>query len=115
MIHKIITVVSVVAIVLGKIVATQLSSYLGECQLFNLYIKVLTGMIRVLRVFYWLQWMPLFIQCHHMNRGKSVCAAFLDLCKSFNSLDRCILLHQLFNLGVSTAVLQWFCDHLFDT
>ena len=42
---------------------------------------------------------------HHMERGESMHASGLYLCKAFDSLDHCILLHQLSNLGVSTTVL----------
>ena len=35
------------------------------------------------------------------DAGKYVCAAFLDLCKAFDSLDHHLLLDCLFNLGVS--------------
>ena len=47
---------------------------------------------------------------HHIDKNESVCAAFLDLRKAFNSLDHCMLLHQLSNLGV--AVLRWFREYL---
>ena len=51
---------------------------------------------------------------HHMDRGESVCAAFLDLRKAFDSLDHCVLLRQMLNLGVSTAALRWFQNYLSD-
>ena len=51
---------------------------------------------------------------HHPDKGESVCAAFLDLHKAFDSLDHCILLHNLSNLGVSTSVLRWFQNYLSD-
>ena len=44
---------------------------------------------------------------HHLDKGESVCAAFLYLRKVFDSLHHCILLSQL-----STAVLRWFQDYL---
>ena len=49
---------------------------------------------------------------HHMDKNESVCAAFLDFRKAFDSLDHCVLLHQLLNFGVSNAVLRWFRDYL---
>ena len=44
--------------------------------------------------------------------GDSVCAAFLDLRKAFDSLDHCLLLKRLFDLGVSGVELTWFTDYL---
>ena len=35
-------------------------------------------------------------------------AAFLDLRKAFDSLEHCLLLHRLQDLGVGTVALQWF-------
>ena len=43
-----------------------------------------------------------------------MCAAFLDLCKAFDSLDHCLLLHRLQDLGVGTVVLQWFQNYFSD-
>ena len=47
-----------------------------------------------------------------LNEGKAVCAAFLDLHKAFDSLDHCLLLERISNLGVSTSVLSWFQNYL---
>ena len=47
-----------------------------------------------------------------MNVGKSACAAFLDLKKAFDSLDHCILLQQIGDLGVAGSVLRWFKNYL---
>ena len=44
--------------------------------------------------------------------GKSVCAAFLDLKKAFDSLDHCILLQRIGDLGVAGSVLRWFKNYL---
>jgi len=41
-----------------------------------------------------------------LDEGKSVCAAFLDLKKAFDSLDHCILLQQIDDLGVNGSVLR---------
>ena len=107
--YRPIAVVSVAAKILEKIVATQLSSYFEEHQLFHphqgayrhgksteniLLVAVDTSTI-----------------VHHMDKNKSACAAFLDFRKAFNSLDHCVLLHQLLNFGVPNAVLQWFRDY----
>ena len=45
---------------------------------------------------------------HHVVRSESVCAAFLDLCKAFDSLNHCILLHQLLNLGYALPYYDGF-------
>ena len=42
----------------------------------------------------------------------SVCAAFLNLRKAFDSLDHSILLNELSKLGMSIAVLRWFQNYL---
>ena len=44
--------------------------------------------------------------------GKSVCAAFLDLKKAFDSSDHCTLLQRIGNLGVVGSVLRWFKNYL---
>ena len=51
---------------------------------------------------------------NHMDKGDTVCAAFLDLRKAFDSLDHCILLHRLSDLGVSRVALRWFKNYLTD-
>ena len=47
-----------------------------------------------------------------LDNGDSVCAAFLDLRKAFDSLDHCLLLQRLFDLGISGVELTWFSDYL---
>ena len=49
---------------------------------------------------------------HLMDRGETVCAAFLDLHKAFDSLDHHILLQRLYDVNVSPVVLQWFKNYL---
>ena len=46
-----------------------------------------------------------------LDNGDSVCAAFLDLRKAFDSLDHCLLLQRLFDLGISGVELTWFSDY----
>ena len=47
-----------------------------------------------------------------LDAGNSVCAAFLDLRKAFDSLHHHVLLQRLFNLGVSGTELRWFTNYL---
>ena len=47
-----------------------------------------------------------------LDAGNSVCAAFLDLRKAFDSLDHHVLLQHLLNLGVSGTELRWFTNYL---
>ena len=108
--YRPIAVVSVVAKVLEKIVATQLSSYLEEHQLFNSH----QGAYRHGKSTEDILLVAVDAIVHHMDKKESVCVAFLDLRKAFDSLDHCMLLHQLSNLGVSNGVLQWFQDYLSD-
>ena len=46
------------------------------------------------------------------NSIDSVCVAFLDSKKAFDSLDHCILLQRLSELGVSITTLSWFKNYL---
>jgi len=43
---------------------------------------------------------------HSLDAGQSVCAAFLDFRKAFDSLDHVILLMKLYNLNMSPDVLN---------
>ena len=43
-----------------------------------------------------------------LDNKQIVCAAFLDLRKTFDSLDNCLLLHRLQDLGVGIVVLKLF-------
>ena len=49
----------------------------------------------------------------HMDKEDTVCTAFLDLQKAFDSLDYCILLHRLSDLGVSHVALHWFKNYTY--
>ena len=55
---------------------------------------------------------------HLLDKGEAVCAAFLDLCKAFDSLDHHIAIASYFysdcsyDVNVSPAVLQWFKNYL---
>ena len=47
-----------------------------------------------------------------LDSGQSICAAFLDLRKAYDSLDHCILLQKLKELNVTSTVLKWFQNYL---
>ena len=47
-----------------------------------------------------------------LDNGESVCAAFLDIRKAFDSLDHSILLQHLSNLGILGKEPRWFIDYL---
>ena len=49
-----------------------------------------------------------------LGNKQTVCVAFLDLRNAFDSLDHCLLLYRLKDLGVGTVVLQWFQNYLSD-
>ena len=90
-IYRPISVVSVVAKVLEKIVSDQLSLYLENHKLLHPHQGA-----------YWhgkstedILLVVVDSIVHHLDNGKYVCVAFLDLKKAFDSLDHCILLTQL--------------------
>ena len=64
----------------------------------------------LLKIFCWLLYVDRIV--HLLDKGKAVCAAFLDLQKAFDSLDHHILLQRLYDMNVSPAVLRWFKDYL---
>ena len=49
-----------------------------------------------------------------IDNKQLTCVAFLDLCKSFDSLDHVILLERLCKLGVHNIKLSWFINYLSD-
>ena len=105
-----ISVVSVVAKILEKIVSTQLSSYLEDHKLLHPH----QGAYRHGKSTEDILLVAVDSIIYHLDKGESVCAAFLDLRKAFDSLDHSILLNQLSRLGMSTAVLRWFQNYLTD-
>ena len=107
--YRLIAVVSVVAKILEKKLLLLSSLHILRNINYSIRIRVHTVMVRVLRTFYWLQWILLSII---MDKNESVCAASLDFRKAFDSLDHRVLPHQLLNFGVSNAVLQWLTDYL---
>ena len=96
--------------VLEKIVSTQFSSYLEENQLLyphqgTLHYGRSTDDILLLTVEHIV---------NSLDSGKVVCVAFIDLQKAYNSLDHCILLQRISDLGVSNSVLRWLQNYLTD-
>ena len=47
-----------------------------------------------------------------LDKGNVVCATFIDLRKAFDSLDHCLLLQKISELGVHGTVVEWFKDYL---
>ena len=105
--YRSIGVVSIIAKILEKIVATQLSE---SNELLHPHQGVYrhgrsTADILLVAV-------DTIVTC--LDKGNAVCAAFLDLRKAFDSLDHYILLCRLSDLGVSYASLRWFKNYLTD-
>ena len=106
--YRPISVVPIVAKVFKKMIASQLNLFLEHHQL-----------LHNLQGAYWhgrsvdqilMYAVDTIVQA--VDAGKCVCAAFLDLRKAFDSLDQCILLGHLQQLGVSGVELRWFTDYL---
>ena len=83
--------------ILEKLVATELSRYLESTAQLSTE--------DILRV-------AVDLISNSIDTGNAVCVAFLDLKKAFDSLDHCILLQRLSELGVSNAALSWFKNYL---
>ena len=49
-----------------------------------------------------------------LDSGGSLCIAFLDLRKAFDSLDHAVLLQRLYRLGVCGNEIAWFTSYLSD-
>ena len=49
-----------------------------------------------------------------LDSGGSSCIAFLDLRKTFDSLDHAVLLQRLYRLGVCGNEIAWFTSYLSD-
>ena len=89
--YRPVSVVPVIAKILEKIVSVQLTGYLETNHLFHPHQGTYqpgksTEDILQLAVDY-------IVNC--LDDKQIVCAAFLDLCKAFDSLDHCLLLHRL--------------------
>ena len=99
------SVVPILAKVLEKIVSVQFIQYLENDNLLHPYQGAFhcgksTEDILLLTV------------DHIVNTLDAVCATFLDLKKAFDSLDHCILLQEIDDLGVAGPVLRWFKNYL---
>ena len=109
--YRPIAVVPVVAKILEKIVATQLGTYLEQNDLLHPHQGAYhcgrsTEDILLLAVDY---------ITTLLGKGSVVCAAaFIDLRKAFDSLDHCLLLQRISELGVHCQVLEWFKNYLTD-
>ena len=108
--HHPISAVSIVARVLEKIIASQLSLYLESHHLIN----NLQGAYRHGRSADQILLYAVDKIVQAVDGGNFVCAAFLDLRKAFDSLDHHLLLDHLFSLGVIDVELQWFANYLSD-
>ena len=108
--YRPISVVPIVAKVLEKIIATQLSSYMEDHHLLH----DLQGAYRHGRSADQILLYATDTIVQAIDAGKHVCAAFLDLRKAYDSLDHHLLLKRLFELGVDGVELQWFSDYLSD-
>ena len=106
--YRPIAVVPVVAKILERIVATQLSVYLERNNLLHPHQgayrcgKSTAEDILLLAVDY---------IASLLDKGS---AAFIDLRKAFDSLDHCLLLQRISDLGVHCQVLEWFKNYLTD-
>ena len=108
--YRPISVVPIVARVLEKIIASQLSLYLESHHLLN----DLQGAYRHGRSADQILLYAVDKTVQAVDGGNFVCAAFLDLRKAFDSLDHHLLLDRLFSLGVIGVELQWFANYLSD-
>ena len=93
-----------IAKILEKIVATQLSNYLESNGLLHPHqgsYKVGKSTEDILLVA-----ADSTVTC--LDKGYVVCAAFVDIRKAYDSLDHCVLLHRLSDLGVSCVALHLF-------
>ena len=97
--------VPILAKVLEKIVLMQFSQYLEKNNLLHPH----QGAFRCGKSTEDILLLTVDHIVNSLDVGKSVCAAFLDLKKAFDSLDHCILLQR-----VTGPVLRWFKNYLSD-
>ena len=106
--YRPIAVVPVVAKVLEKIVACQFSTYLEEHKLLHPH----QGAYRCGKSSSDILLLAVDHIVQSVDAGRAVCVSFLDLQKAFDSLDHCILLQQICDLGVGRQAIIWFKNYL---
>jgi len=106
-----ISVVSVLAKVLEKIVSVQLGTFLEQTNALDPH----QGAYHMGKSTEDILLLAVDNIVNSLDSGGAVCAAFLDFRKAFESLDHCILLQQLYGINVSSSVLIWFKSYLSDT
>ena len=105
-----ISVVSIAAKILEKIVSNQLHSFLEGNELLSLY----QGAYRHGKSTEQFLLVASDTIVQALDSGKSSCIAFLDLRKAFDSLDHILLLERLHRLGVCGKEIAWFISYLSD-
>ena len=108
--YRPISVVSVAAKVLEKLIATQLQTHLETHNLLHPH----QGANRHGRSSDDILLYAVDSITQELDEKHIVCCAFLDLCKAFDSLDHVILLQRLAALGVNHTSLKWFQNYLSD-
>ena len=104
------TVDPVVAKILEKIVATQLGVYLERNNLLHPH----QGAYRCGKSTEDILLLAVDYIATLLDKGSVVCAAFINLRKAFDSLDHCLLLQRISDLGGHCQVLEWFKNYLTD-
>ena len=103
-----ISVVPVVAKILEKVVAQQLSTYFESSRCLSPF----QGAYRRGKSAEQLLLVAVDYITQALDRTLTTCVAFLDLRKAFDSLDHHILLWRLNDLGVGSGALKWFTNYL---
>ena len=106
--YRPISVVPIIAKLLERLVASQLNSYCEENQLLSPY----QGAYRSGRSTEQILLFAVDTIANALDCRQTVCAAFLDLRKAFDSLDHVLLLERLGDMGVQGIELSWFTNYL---
>jgi len=104
----------IVAKVLEKLIANQLSSYLESHSLLHDYQRAYWSGRSSEQILLFAVDTIVDTIVHALDQSLVVSAAFLDLRKAFDSLDHVILLERLHKLGVCDIELKWFQNYLSD-